>query len=225
MESELAAKMAQLAALEEENRLLKNKHEALEHTIGIQHNMVEQICAQQQAAAANSSSSGQGDVAAVVAAVTGTAAATDLSPNNSQPGQTENISNPDWAGIIRSASHNAGSSSSSLIKPDQMNVPLLLDRYRHYVAAAAHGLNQLAAALQQQQPEKFTVGTLVAPAAVGEVHAENAAALGVNLPKAPFTLAEFMALGNDERIPPALPAINLLTGVGWPDVIDVVIHR
>jgi hypothetical protein len=37
-------------------------------------------------------------------------------------------------------------------------------------------------------------------------------------------LAEFLALGNDERLPPALPAINLLTGVSAIVILSICWH-
>lgn len=59
-------------------------------------------------------------------------------------------------------------------------------RYRAYVAACAAALQQLAMLLPQQQPGRFPANAAVPPAAVGCMTAEEATALGVAIPPAPF---------------------------------------
>lgn len=231
MEAAVAAKLAQLAALQQENTALKHKQEALESTIVIQERVVAQLSAlqvaeqqqqQQQPGAA-------ADVSALLAAVTGEqqgadqhAAAAGEPDLNNPAGDDDadggdaaaNNNNPDWAGISNSSSRIPVQRivSGPLLGPEQLDVHVLLDRYKAYVASAAAALQQLASLLQQQQPGLFGGNSAVLPAAVGCMSAEEAAALGVAIPPAPFRLGEFLALGNDERLPPALPAINLLTG-------------
>lgn len=147
MEAAVAAKLAQLAALQQENTALKHKQEALESTIVIQERVVAQLSAlqvaeqqqqpQQPGAAA--------DVSALLAAVTGEqqgadqhAAAGEPDPNNPAGDDdadggdaAANNNNPDWAGIANSSSRIPVQRivSGPLLGPEQLDVHMLLDRW------------------------------------------------------------------------------------------------
>eukprot|EP00879_Flechtneria_rotunda_P003308 GHRR01003534.1.p1 GENE.GHRR01003534.1~~GHRR01003534.1.p1 ORF type:complete len:518 (+),score=215.88 GHRR01003534.1:1221-2774(+) len=238
METQVKAKLAQLAALQEENKILKHRHEALQSTIHIQDQTIAQLAALQladkataAAAAAMNNATGtwaddraHGDnnasnilggvlanLAAITTALTG---ATSSAAAAEQQVARLLTADSSLAGTLPSQRVQRGSPNQlqHAQRAQQRSVPQLLDRYKAYVAAAAQQLNQLAAALQQQQPQEFPFGSAAPPAAVAAVEPLQAAAWGVILPTMPFKLEEFLALGNDEKISPALLAINLLTG-------------
>lgn len=189
MEAALAAKAAQLAALQAERDGLRDKHDALTAAIRVQDRMVAQLSALQLAAGGSASGASGGrqqggpapaEVASVVAAITGrpadaagdgaAAAATDGSEQAAAAG-----SDADWAGIqpqpqtpaAAAAGGGRGYYAAPLL-PEQLEVPRLLACYKGYVASAAAQLAALAAALQAARPHEFEPGRCVAAAKAGQ---------------------------------------------------------